>query len=68
MRAGQLTRDDCGKRIIWQDKHGRRSIILGHLHIEHTTDGPDLILVRAAGADPWDAYVLDARRKVSVEP
>ena len=68
MRAGQLTRDDCGKRITWQDKKGRHSIILGHLHIEHTTDGPDLVLIRAKDADPWEGYVLDARRKVSVEP
>lgn len=67
MRAADLTRDDCGKRVTWTDKDGRHSIILGHLHHETYPDRA-VVLVRDTGDDQWSGWVLDGRRRVVVEP
>ena len=66
MKAGQLTPAHIGHRITWQDKQGHHHMTLGHIHIETSNSGPTIVLIRAQGANPWDAWTLDGRRKVSV--
>lgn len=68
MRADQLTSDHVGHTITWRDRKGQHTMTLGHVHVEHSTTGPTIVLIRGIDTDPWGGWVLSGHRKVSVGP
>lgn len=65
MRADQLTPAHVGRKLRWADRHGKHSIVIGHVYVEHA-DKRTLVLVRPDGGDLDTTTPIDGNRKVSV--
>lgn len=65
MKARDLTPAHTGKKLRWADKHGKHSMVIGHVYVEHG-DRRTLVLVRPVGGDLDSGYSLDGNRRVQV--
>lgn len=68
MKAIDLGQEHIGHTISFTIRRKRHTFTLGHLYREDTRDHGPVILVRAADADPWDAYTLRPHTHVQVNP